>query len=121
VTGGPYWPGQDVARALALRGNTTSGYVLHASGAILPFGGAPGTSGGPVLPGFDVFRDIVLLPDDQSGYLLDGAGGIHTFGGAPALANPTTWPGWDVAVGFGLGAGPRGVTVDAYRRVHAFG
>jgi hypothetical protein len=117
------WPGQDVARALALNPDGTSGYVLEGGGRLRPFGGAVAVSG----PSFgrDIARDVVLTPSSTAaapaGYVLDGLGGVHRFGSAPALRNRASFSG-DLARGMTLDpSGLSGYVVDAYGGLHALG
>lgn len=45
-TGGPYWPGQDVARRIHVTNwSKGQGYVMDLNGGLHPFGGAPRLSG----------------------------------------------------------------------------
>jgi len=116
--GGPYWPGWDIARGVALLPDHTGGYVLDGFGGLHPFaiGNAPmppTAHGGPYWSGQDLARAVTIRPDGTGGYVLDAAGGLHPFGlGAPGLP-PTAssaphWPGQDVARGIALR--PDGVT-----------
>ncbi len=106
---GPYWPGLDFARGVAMRADGRGGYVLDAFGGLHPFGAVgydtpTAPSGGPYWPGWDIARGVVLLPNDTGGYVLDGFGGLHPFtlGNAPPTPAPDGapyWPGWDIARG----------------------
>ena len=129
---GAYWQGWDIARAVVLRSDGTSGYVLDGFGGLHPFGGAPAIPGGyqydatdpnarsapgAYWHGWDIARGVVLRADGVSGYVLDGFGGTHPFGGAPPLNGGTQynsndtqarsaqgayWQGWDIARGIVL-------------------
>jgi hypothetical protein len=65
--GGPSWPGQDIARGIALSPDGSGGWVLDLYGGLHPFGtggdAAPvGTVGGPWWPGFAIARGAGALP-----------------------------------------------------------
>ena len=57
IAGGPRFS-NDLARAVALRGDGTSGYVLDGYGGLHRFGGAPVLANGAVYPGHSVTSDI---------------------------------------------------------------
>ena len=87
-TGGPYWPGWDIARAVAIAPDATVGFVLDGFGGLHGFGYAGHApprppSNAPYWPGWDVARGLALR-DASSGYVIDAFGGLHPFGGAPA-------------------------------------
>src|SRR5205823_3236423 len=65
-----YWLGQDVARAIAVRADGVSGYVLDRQGGLHEFGGAPAVIGTSWFPGEDQAVDIGLRPDGTSGWVL---------------------------------------------------
>jgi subtilisin family serine protease len=117
---GPYWPGWDIARDLALRPNSAcSGYVLDGWGGLHAFGGAPPASG-PYWPGWDIARGVALHPNG-GGYVLDGRGGVHRFGGAPAVSGTPYWPDWDIARAITISPdGTGGYVVDGYGGLHSF-
>ncbi len=129
VHGGPYWPGWDIARGVALLPDRSGGYVLDGFGGLHPFrlgAGAmpPHASGLPYWRGWDIARGVALMPDGSGGYVLDGFGGVHPFGlGAGAMpprvvAGPY-WRGWDVARDFVVAADGRGgYLADALGGVH---
>ena len=128
--GGPYWPGWDIARGVAVRLDGTGGLVLDGWGGLHPFG----LSGPPIplathasyWPGWDIARGVALRPDGRSGYVVDGWGGIHGFalaGGTlpPPVSGAAYWPGWDVAQGIVLlPAGTGGYVLDAWGGLHPF-
>ncbi len=122
-----YYPGWDIARAIALDPNTkNSGYVLDAFGGLHPFGGAPRADIRDYYPGRDIARDIALRPDGHSGYILDGFGGLHPFGipgdMPPDLQSSAYWSGWDIAHRMALDPdGLGGQVVDGYGGLHPFG
>ncbi len=130
--GGPYWPGWDIVRGVAvLPGNR--GLVVDAYGGThgFSFGESPGatppTHGTPYWPGWDIVRGVVVLPDGTGGYELDGFGGLHPFsigsGATPAVpAGVPYWSGLDIARGVALMPdGVGGYEVDASGRIYAFG
>ncbi len=112
--------GFDIARALALRSDGVSGWVLDGYGALHPFGGAPAMSGSPYWPGWDIARDVVLL-SDAGGYVLDGFGGLHPFGNAPKATHAAYWSGWDIARSVVLtSSGRGGYVLDGFGGLHPF-
>jgi hypothetical protein len=128
--GGAYWPGRDLARAVAVEHSGAGGLELDAYGGLHPFaagaGAAPGPpSGAAYWPGWDIARGVALLPGG-GGYVLDGWGGIHAFrapGGAapPAVHGAPYWPGRDVARGIALlPGGTGGYVVDSLGVLHPF-
>jgi uncharacterized delta-60 repeat protein len=93
-TGGPYWPGVDIARGVAALANGKGGYVLDGYGGIHRYRSGssplpPPIVNGPYWPGWDIARGIALMPDGKSGYVLDGLGGLHPFA---AVGNPLPPP-----------------------------
>jgi hypothetical protein len=107
---GPYWPGWDIARDVALLPFGQGGYVLDGWGGLHPFGlnGRPAPLKPVLQPywhGWDVARGVVLL-DERSGYVFDAWGVGHPFSidGAYQPAKPPTpyWPGRDVVRGAAL-------------------
>jgi hypothetical protein len=112
-----YWPGQDLARGVAL--TSRGGWQLDAWGALHAFGGAPVVIG-PYWPGLDLARAVTAAPGG-GGWVLDAWGGIHAFGGAPAVRSPAYWPGRDLARALVARADGGGWLVDAFGGVHAFG
>ena len=82
VSGGFFEPGQNRARAMAMRADGASGYVLDVNGGLFAFGGAP-TLGSGIFVG-DA-RDLILRPDGRSGWILTTAG-LYSFGGAPPVS-----------------------------------
>ncbi len=114
--------GSDSRRAVALRSDGTTGYVLDGDGTLLPFGGAPAVGVTAHWPGWDIARGLALRADGTSGYVVDGYGAVHPFGGAPAVATSGYWPGWDIVRGIALRAdGVSGYVLDAWGAVHPFG
>lgn len=123
VTG--YWPGQDIARGIAMSSDSTWGYVLDWWGAIHPVGSAPYINNGPYWPGRDVARGIVLAPGttkaNPGGWILDSWGGVHPFGSAGPIQVSGYWPGQDIARGIAMNADGTGYTVDWWGGVHPLG
>jgi hypothetical protein len=125
ISNGPYWPGQDVARGVALR-SSTGGYVLDAYGAIHSFGTAPHITATAYWLGWDIARGVAVNPDVNGGYVLDGFGGLHPFGNAVKVTNGPYWNGFDIARGVVLtpgstAANPKGYVLDGFGGVHPFG
>ncbi|MBK7860736.1 MAG: phosphodiester glycosidase family protein [Archangiaceae bacterium] len=112
-----------LARVLAMRPGTRSGYLLRGDGALDSFGGAPALTPSKWVE-WDIARDVQLMPDGKSGYVLDGWGGAHAFGVAappPATGQPY-WPNWDIVRAFAPGPqGSLGYLVDGYGGVHPLG
>ncbi len=111
ATGGPYWPGWDIAGGVVVSENGGTGYVADGWGGAHGFrvGSSalpPDTTGGPYWPGWDIVRGITLVPGTGGDWILDGWGGLHPFaagGSKPAGASPGPyWPGQDRARGVGL-------------------
>jgi len=119
VTGGAYWPGQDLARGVAVT-PTRGGWVLDAYGGVHPFAGGPAPTGAPYWSGQDLARAIVAAPT-RGGWVLDAYGGVHAFGGAPAITTAAFWPGRDLARALVPRPAGGGWVVDAYGGVHAYG
>ncbi len=128
--GSAYWPGWDIARAVALFADGGGGYVLDGWGGLHQFGSGRPVASGAYWPGWDIARAVALAPwataSDPEGWVLDGWGGIHAFGGAPAITAPAYWPGWDIAHGLVIGPGSTrasvwGYTLDGYGGLHPFG
>ena len=125
--GASYFPGQDVARGLALQPSRSGGYVLDDWGGVHPFGSAPLVYGASYWPGADVARAIALDPCDPSGtsgYVLDDWGGVHPFGGAPAVSGGAYWPGTDIARALTmvcLSGQPAGYVLDGWGGLHPVG
>ena len=127
--GAPYWPGWDIARAVAVTAGASGGWTLDGFGGVTAWGAAPAIASPHYWSGWDIARDLVVLPDNRSGYVLDGFGGLHAFGpDAPATFSPAPsfWQGWDIARGLavatdGAGRAVGGWILDAWGGVHAFG
>ena len=67
TAGGPYWSGQDIARAVTIAPDGSGGWILDAYGGLHPFGiggnpAPPYTVGGPSWPGWAVARGAAALP-----------------------------------------------------------
>lgn len=130
--GGPYWPGWDIVRGVAVlpgnRGLMVDGYGgTHGFSFGESPGATPPTHGAPYWPGWDIVRGVVVLPDGTGGFELDGFGGLHPFsigsGAVPAMPTGAPyWPGFDLARGIALMPdGVGGYVVDASGAVYAFG
>ena len=129
--GGPYWPGWDVARGVALLSNESGGYVLDGFGGLHPFASVgaapPPVASGSYWRGWNIARGVALLPNGSGGYVLDGYGGLHPFrvsgpGGAmpPPVTTGPYWPGWDIARGVTLLSNGSGYVLDGFGGLHPF-
>lgn len=127
TAGAPYWPGWDIARAVAVLPDGSGGWTLDGFGGIHSWGAAPAIASPAYWSGWDIARALVVLGDRQSGYVLDGFGGLHAFGPhAPGFASPVYWPGWDIARGIEVardssGAVTGGWVLDGFGGVHSLG
>src|SRR5207253_1993019 len=101
LSGGPYWRGWRIARALALipTHHVPGGYVLDGLGGLHPFSIGSSLPPPPMAsaywPGMNLARDVELNPglSPIGGVTLDAWGGVHPFGSQPALAAPGPfWP-----------------------------
>jgi hypothetical protein len=120
-----YWPGQNIARSMALLPDGSGGYVLDQFGGLHQFGSASLPGPTAYWPGSDLARDVVLLPTSTSahasGYTLDAWGGLHSFGGAPAVAAFAYWPNSNLAKRVVLlSDGTGGYTMEAWGGLHPF-
>lgn len=122
-TAGAYWPGQDLARALALEPSGKGGYMLDAHGGLHAFGDAPQLTASATWPGWDIARGLVVQPSGGGGWVLDAWGGLHPFGTAPTLRAVTGYSaGQDVARGICLRSDAlSGWWVDRTNVLHSFG
>jgi hypothetical protein len=110
VSSGPYWPGWDIVRGVAIMPHDRGGYVVDAWGGIHPFA-LNGVSPPPVglttwyTPGRETVRGIALLEDGTGGYVLDQHGQLHGFNVGTATPTavpaspPTPYWSWDAARG----------------------
>ena len=135
LSGGPYWPGWEIATAVATNGSN-QGYVLDGWGGLHDFSlnsasGPPAPNTGPYWPGWKIARSLALFPDGTGGVVLDAWGGVHPFT-VPADTQPAaagaspSWPGWDIARGVVLLPGStytnyRGYVLDGWGGLHPFG
>jgi hypothetical protein len=94
VTQGPYWPGWDVARAIALNPGGSGGYVLDAFGGVSPFGGAPPLTVTHYTGSVD-HRGLVVLSGGR-GYVQDANGFVWPVGSAPGRSESLTWTGFGI-------------------------
>lgn len=136
--GGPYWPGWNIARGVALyhdphTGAATGGYVLDGFGGLHGFAIGnnplpPAVHGGPYWAGWDIARGVTINSAGTGGYVVDGFGGLHTFAlgsnSVSSLAVPTGgpyWPGWNITRGVTLLPGDAGgYIVDGFGGIHTF-
>ena len=98
-----------------------AGWVVDATGALHPFGGAPAVSTGSSWAGRDLARDVTTTAQARGGYVLDAFGALHAFGGATPLASPAYRPGWDIARGADRRADGSVVIVDGQGGLHVAG
>ena len=127
--GGPSWPGQDIARGVALRPGLGGGYVVDLFGFLHPFrvGGNAAPPAARGAPGFtfDAARGVALMPDGKSGYVVDLFGGLHRFAVGSSALPPLphggpTFP-FDAARGVSiLPDGSGGFVVDLVGVLHPF-
>ena len=116
-TGGPWWPGLDLARDVAVDPRDWSrAYVLDAYGGVHVAGAgapAPLVTVTRYTPGRDLARRLVVLPGGTGGYVLDAAGRLHPWAlegtAMPPPASPAT---------SGTGTG-RGIAADGGGRLTA--
>lgn len=88
VTNGPYWPGWDIARDIAIMDwNLGKGYLLDGFGGIHTLNGAPQVALPAYWGGWDIARSIDVSSDGR-GKVFDGYGGQHRFGGATTTEGP---------------------------------
>ena len=79
IKGLPYWPGWDIAKAIAFRPGGGL-YLLDGFGGLYARGGAQHY--GTTYFGWNIARDIAPWPDGNGYVVLDGFGGVHRFGSA---------------------------------------
>lgn len=110
VGGGPWWPGSDIARDVAVDpADPTVAYVLDAYGGVHVAGHGPDAPRVEVARytlGRDLARRLVVLPGGGRGYVLDRDGRLHAW----AVAGEAMPPPIATAT-FGLGGG-RGIVHD---------
>jgi hypothetical protein len=130
-THGPYWPGWDIARGVAVMPTGDAGYVLDGYGGLHRysehgFTAPPPAQHFPYWPGWNIARGVALLPSGTGGYVLDGFGGLHPFAVGtntppPAAQHFAYWPGRDLARGVTFTEdGSGGYVVDLFGGVHRF-
>src|SRR6478752_6927969 len=99
-----YYPGQDLARSLAVMPDGRGYLILLADGNILKYGsaaaGAIAALGHPAWPGADTARSIAVMPDGAGYVVLDNLGGVSKYGSAllGAVGAGAT-PYWNVDLG----------------------
>jgi uncharacterized delta-60 repeat protein len=127
----PTWPGQDVARGVAVMPGGR-GLVLEGTGALHPFRFGDGSVSGMTVKGAavwrgDAARGVAIVPEGTGGYVVDKYGRLHAFriGSGPTPPLPTgtpSWPGLDMARGVALlPNGVGGYELDKSGGLHAFG
>jgi hypothetical protein len=133
-TGGPYWPGMDIARALKVVFDSTGPvqgyYVLDGYGGVHPVGNVPAFTGGPYWPGVNIAQDMDVVYDStgtvQGYYILDGYGGVHPVGNVPTFTGGPYWAGFDIARALEVVYNSAGTVqgyyiLDGYGSVHPVG
>jgi hypothetical protein len=133
-SGGPYWAGFDIARALRVVFDSTGPvqgyYVLDGYGGVHPVGNVPAFSGGPYWPGFDIAKDMDVVYNStgtvQGYYILDGYGAVHPVGNVPAFSGGPYWGGFDIARALAVVYNSAGTVqgyyvLDGYGGVHPVG
>ena len=132
ISGYPFWPNWDIARAVAVRPDGSGGWTLDGFGGIHAFGAAPAARSPAYWSNWDIARAMVFTskgtdgqPDGRQGYLLDGYGGLHQWGGAPLLAG-SPYTGTDIWRGVEIHYDANGVPdggweMDRWGHVTAFG
>ncbi len=117
---GPYWPGWDIARDLALTPDGTGFAVLDGFGGIHVAGTAPRFQPG-YWRGWDIARAFDYSPDGGGLYLLDVFGGVHLAGNARSHRTGY-WNGWDIARDIVIAPDNGGyAVVDGFGGVHRSG
>jgi hypothetical protein len=117
LSGGPYFPGQDIARGLALRSDQASGYLLDVTGKLYGIGGAPDL--GPTPPSNRRAVGLVLIADDAA-YVLRVDGAVQPIGAAPPVKESVTWTWWEPAQAIAVTGPGAGLVVDTYGGLHPF-
>ena len=128
ATGGPYWPGSDIAGgrhfprpgASGLRARRVRRFAPVPHGRKLR---ARPRSPHAVLARVGHHHGVALLRDGTGGFVLDGFGGLHGFSiGAhvpPVAVGAPYWAGWDVR-GVTMLPDGTGYVVDAFGGIHHF-
>ena len=116
----PYWPGWDIARAIAITPDGTRAFVLDGFGGVHVAGTAPRYKLG-YWPGWDIARAFTYSPTGHGAYMLDAFGAVHT--GGDAVGRRTGyWPGWDIARDLVIAPDNAGYTVvDGFGGMHRAG
>ena len=98
-----YYPGQDVARSIAVMPDGKGYLILLADGNVLKYGsaatGAMAGLGHPAWPGADNGRSIAVMPDGAGYVVLDQLGGVSKYGSAllgPVGSGSTPYWGGDL-------------------------
>ncbi|MBV8950969.1 MAG: hypothetical protein JOZ99_08845 [Actinobacteria bacterium] len=121
--GNPAWPGEDIARGLAVMPDGDGYVVLDARGGLhaygtavaLPLAGATGFDR-------DLARAVAITPSGRGLVVLDASGAIHPIGDAPELRSDLSDPGGDVARDIAVTRDGRGYLVlDNEGGVHRLG
>jgi hypothetical protein len=115
-----YWPGWDIARALAITPDGRGLVVLDGFGGIHAVGSVKAPRGAPFWPGWDIARSIGVTADLKGFYVLDGFGAVWNVGTAPRHAS--AWFGWDIARDLVILLDGSGYAVlDGFGGLHSFG
>jgi hypothetical protein len=131
ASGGPYWPGWDIVRGIALLPDGTGGYILDGFGGLHPF--RTGSNPFPPPPvgfsywrGWDIARGVSILPNGTGGYVIDAWGGFHPFsigsnGAPPPPLGEPYWPGQDLVDDVAMLPGGGAMVVDGRGRPYDVG
>jgi len=137
-----YWPGWNIARAIAIdpcvSSGQVAGWVMDGFGGLHPFAAsgtpmpaAPATSG--YWPGWSIANDFVAFcitvsgVQHAAGCVLDGFGGLHAWADSGAVLGDVPcsgsgyWPGWDIATKIAVVPGTdQGYVMDGFGGLHPF-
>jgi hypothetical protein len=116
---GPWFPGHDIARGLALTSDGHGFGVLDGYGGVHTAGDAPHLSG-PVWRNWDIGRSLAYPPGGGL-LVLDGLGGVHASGGAHYYGSPN-FHGRDIARDLAPWSDGKGYAIiDGFGGIHTAG
>jgi hypothetical protein len=95
----PFYPGEDVARSIAITPDGKGYVILKGDGSAMKFGSATtgpiSILGNPLWIGGDNARSVALMPDGQGYLVLDNLGAVYKYGtatlGAVGTGSTTYW------------------------------